>query len=94
MEEGGGTCAAGSTSDKNFNATSKLHTNCHCSCKSPVFCLKCQMCGGAVHIEGASNDLPPDYQSGVPDQSACTISFESEPSFSSLTNNYIFESVT
>ena len=52
------------------------------------------MCGGAVHIEGATNDLPPYYNESFPDQSACTISFESEPSFSSITNNCVFESVT
>ena len=94
MEEGGGTGAVGPTSDKNFNTASKIHKNCHCSCKTPIFCLKCQMCGGAVHIEGASNDLPSYCESGIRDQSACTISFESEPSFSSITNNYMFESVT
>ena len=88
MEEGGG-----HNIDRNSNHNSESHANCHCSCKRPVFCLKCQMCGGAVHIEGASNDLPPYYHN-VPDQSACTISFESEPSFSSITNNHIFESVT
>ena len=93
---GEGCCAgaAAPTGDNNFNTDSKIHTSCHCSCKSPVFCLKCQMCGGAVHIEGASNDLPSYYESGVRDQSACTISFESEPSFSSITNNFMFESVT
>ena len=88
MEEG-----SGPSTDRNCKS-SKLHTNCQCSCKRPVFCLKCEMCGGAVHIEGASNDLPPYYQNNAPDQSACTISFESEPSFSSITNNYMFESVT
>ncbi len=70
--------------------------NCHCLCKSPVFCLKCQMCGGAVHIEGANNcNVPvPPYYANVKDQSTCTISFEGEPSFSSATDDRLFESVT